>query len=317
MNLPENLNIGESWEIAAQKAHTNKMDKSIVNDICSLEDSTLEEVVNEYQEILNYNLQEILELYKGAFLGYDIYQETGNKFPLLIKYLDINDKLSIQVHPNDEYAMKNEKDFGKTECWYIMDASDDAELILGLAKEVTKSDFIKKTKNNDFSELFNKIKVKKGDFIFIPPGVVHATLNGKVLICEVQQNSDTTYRIYDFDRLENGEKRELHLEKAYDVIDFNYMYKENCNYKIISIENGRITEFAKCNYFSVELIELNGEFYENHKNFLVFSILEGQGKLWINEKVYIKINKGDTYFLPANCKIKVEGKLNILKSYVK
>lgn len=133
----------------------------------------------------------------------------------------------------------------------------------------------------------------------------------------MQQNSDTTYRIYDFDRLENREKRELHLEKAYDVIDFNYMYNESCNYEIRNIENERIIEFAKYNYFSVELIELNGEFYETHKNFFVFSILEGQGKLWINEKVYIKINKGDTYFLPANCKIKVEEKLNILKSYVK
>ncbi len=317
INLPKGLNVGESWEIAAHKTHTNKMDKSIINDICSLDDSTLEEVVNRYQEILNYNLQEILELYKGEFLGYDIYQETGNKLPLLVKYLDINDKLSIQVHPNDEYALKNENDLGKTECWYIMDASEDAELVIGVAQGVTKSKFIEKTKKNDFSELFNKIKVKKGDFIFILPGVVHATLNGRVLICEVQQNSDTTYRIYDFDRLENGKRRELHLEKAYDVIDFNYMYNESCNYKIRSIESGRITEFVKCNYFSAELIELNGEFYETHKNFLVFSILEGQGKLWINDKVYIRIKKGDTYLLPANCKIKVEGKLNILKSYVK
>ncbi len=177
MNLPENLNIGESWEIAAHREQVNKMDKNIVNDIYSLNGDVPKEILNEYQEILNYNLQEILELYKNDFLGYEIYQETGNKFPLLIKYLDINDKLSIQVHPDDEYALKNENDFGKTECWYIMDASDDAELILGVAKGITKAEFIEKTKNNDFSELFNKIKVKKGDFIFIPPGVVHATLN--------------------------------------------------------------------------------------------------------------------------------------------
>lgn len=271
----------------------------------------------EYEGISRYNLQEILELYKGEFLGHDIYQETGNKFPLLIKYLDINDKLSIQVHPNNQYAMEKENDLGKTECWYIMDASEDAELILGVAKGINKFEFIKKTKNNDFSELFNKIKVKKGDFIFIPPGVVHATLNGRVLICEVQQNSDTTYRIYDFDRLENGKKRELHLEKAYETIDFDYVYDKNRSCITKKYENLEMKELIKCKYFSVELIELNGEFYETHKNFLVFSILEGQGKLWISDKVYIRINKGDTYFLPANCKVKVEGKLNILKSYVK
>ena len=317
MRLPENLNIGESWEISAHREHINKIDKNIIYEIYSLDAYSSKEIIKEYQKNLNYNLQQILELYEDEFLGDEMYQETGNKFPLLIKYLDINDKLSIQVHPNDEYALKNENDLGKTECWFIMDASDDAELILGLAKGITKSQFIEKTKNNDFNELFNRVKVKKGDFIFIPPGVVHATLNGRVLICEVQQNSDTTYRIYDFDRLQNGKKRELQLDKAYETIDFNYVYDKNTNYVIKKFPNGEIKELAKCNYFSVELIDLSGELYQQHKNFLIFSILEGQGKLWINDRVYLKIKKGDTYLLPANCKVKVEGKLNILKSYVR
>lgn len=145
------------------------MDKSILNDIHSLNGNIPQEIITEYEGISRYNLQEILELHKGEFLGDDIYKETGNKFPLLIKYLDINDNLSIQVHPNDEFALKNENDLGKTECWYITDASEDAELMLGVSKGITKFEFIEKTKNNDFSELFNKIKVKKGDFIFIPP----------------------------------------------------------------------------------------------------------------------------------------------------
>ena len=188
MEIPKNTNIGESWEVTC---HKNGM--SVV----------------ENGELSGRTLEELIDSYKDKLLGEEVYKKYGNKFPLLIKYLDVNDRLSVQVHPSDEYALRVEGEFGKSESWYIIDASEDAKLIMGLASGMSKEKFLEKVKNNDFDDLFNIISVKKGDFIYVEPGVVHASLEGSVVICQTQQNSDTTYRIYDFDRIVDGEKREL------------------------------------------------------------------------------------------------------------
>ena len=197
--LPPKRKIGELWEISSHKNGMSIVENGIYKDI---------------------TLEFLIEKYGTELLGRDIIKRFSGKFPLLIKYLDINDKLSVQVHPDDEYALKNEGEFGKNECWYIIEASKDAKLILGLKKNMTKESFLEKSKNKDFKNMFNEVKVKKGDFINITPGVVHASLEGKILLCEIQQNSDITYRIYDFDRLENGVLRSLQLDKAADVIRF-------------------------------------------------------------------------------------------------
>ena len=296
MNLPQNINIGESWEVSC---HPNGM--SVV----------------ENGELKGRSLESLLLEYKEKLVGEEVYKKYQNKFPLLIKYLDVNDKLSVQVHPSDKYAPEVEKEFGKSECWYIMDASEDAKLIMGLKKEITKEIFMEKVSNKDFSNLFNEITVKKGDFINVNPGLVHATLEGSVVICEVQQNSDTTYRIYDFDRKVDGQLRPLHLEKASEVINFNeepQISKEE-DRKNIEIENGKKQHLVKTEYFTVDKVKINGSFKKNvSDSFTILSILDGNGKIISSNKEYF-ISKGDTWFIPSNIRIEIDGHLELLESY--
>ncbi len=296
--LPTNDRYGESWEVAA---HKNGM--SIVLE-GKLKGRTLEDLINEY---------------KSDLVGKEVYEEFGNKFPLLIKYLDINDKLSIQVHPDNLYKGLEKGEFGKSEVWYVMEATDDAELILGINESITKEEFKEKTKNKDFNHLFNTVKVKKGDFINVKPGLAHASLKGSIFICEIQQNSDTTYRIYDFERLVDGEYRELHLEDAINVLDFEMKpeisHVEERFFEIFN--NTKIEKLIKSEYFNVDRLIIQSEYAEEpYRNFLIYSIIDGIGELKLNNKIY-SLKKGDTYFIPANIgEIEVVGELEILKSYV-
>ncbi len=297
MEIPKNTNIGESWEVTC---HKNGM--SVV----------------ENGELSGRTLEELIDSYKDKLLGEEVYKKYGNKFPLLIKYLDVNDRLSVQVHPSDEYALRVEGEFGKSESWYIIDASEDAKLIMGLASGMSKEKFLEKVKNNDFDDLFNIISVKKGDFIYVEPGVVHASLEGSVVICETQQNSDTTYRIYDFDRIVDGEKRELHIDKAAEVIEFNknpFISRED-ERKIIQNQNTKIQNLTRNEYFNIDKFNISGTYKDTvYKNFVILSILDGEGKIKFNNNEY-KLEKGDTYFIPANLEVEFEGKLEILKSFL-
>lgn len=297
ISLPTKELYGESWEVTCRKDGM-----SIVTN----------------GKFKGKSILELIEKYKDTLLGKEIYEKFKGEFPLLIKYLDINDRLSVQVHPSDEYALKVEGEFGKSECWYIMEASEDATLILGVKDGITKEEFTTKVKNKDFTNLFNTTKVKKGDFINLLPGVIHATLEGSILICEIQQNSDTTYRIYDFDRVVDGKLRELHLDKALDVIDFEGKAQVISEENRIKIKNScsTIEELVRGEYFNVDRILINGKYEDTiNKNFKVYSILEGEGKLYCNNEVF-QINKGDTYFIPANLKIEIDGKIEILKSFL-
>lgn len=297
MKLPTDSNYGESWEVSTH-----------LNGLSYVENGILEK-------------KSILELINNdpiGFLGEEITKKFKGKFPLLIKYLDINDKLSVQVHPNDEYALKVEKEFGKSEAWYVIEASENAKLIMGIKEEISKEEFIKKIKQKDFKNLFNIISVKKGDCININPGLVHASLEGSVFIYEVQQNSDITYRIYDFDRLINGKKRELQLDKAIDVINFtkkleitSYESREK-----IHLNNAIKEELIKGNYFNLEKYLINGEFKDKKSStFKIYSIINGKGTIISNGIKYC-IEKGDTYFIPAKLEIIINGKVEILKSFV-
>ena len=297
MTLPENKNIGESWEVSS---HKNGM--SIV----------------ENGEFEGMTLEALVEKYGAKIIGEDAFNRFNGKFPILIKYLDVNDRLSVQVHPSDDYAFRVEGEFGKSECWYIIDASEDAKLILGLKEGITKDTFLEKTQNKDFKDLFNEIYVKKGDFINITPGVVHASLEGSVLLCETQQNSDTTYRIYDFDRTVNGVPRPLHLEKAADVINFGEIptVTEENSRQNIKLKNCTKQELVRCKYFNVDKLKIDGIFHDEiNENFKVYSILEGEGNL-IYDDVKYSIKKGDTYFIPANMSLIIDGNIEILKSFI-
>ena len=297
MTLPENRSIGESWEVSS---HKNGM--SIV----------------ENGEFAGMTLEALKDKYGAEILGKDVFERFEGKFPILIKYLDVNDRLSVQVHPSDEYALKIEGEFGKSECWYIIDASEDAKLILGLKPGMTRETFLEKSKNKDFKNMFNEVSVKKGDFIDITPGVVHASLEGSVLLCETQQNSDTTYRIYDFDRTVNGVPRPLHLEKAADVINFGEVpvVTEESSRQNIKLRNCVKQELVRCKYFNVDKLKINGIFHDEiSENFKVYSILEGEGDIIYNDIKY-PVRKGDTYFIPANMNVLVDGNIEILKSFM-
>lgn len=297
MELPDESLYGESWEVSSHKGGLSYIENG---------------------EYAGCSLVDIINKNKEKILGEEIVKRFKGEFPLLIKYLDINDRLSVQVHPSDDYALRVEGEFGKSECWYVMEASEDATLILGVKEGVTKDIFKKKVESKDFSDLFNTIKVKKGDFINLLPGVVHATLEGSILICEVQQNSDTTYRIYDFDRLVDGKLRELHLDKALDVIDFEgkVQISTSENRQKISLVGAKKEELVRGEYFNVDKYLIDGIFEdETNSNFKILSILDGVGEIICNNISY-SIKKGDTYFIPAGLKTILKGKVEILKSYL-
>ena len=289
IELPDDRNFGESWEVSSHK-------------------NGMSEVENGY--LSGRQLQSLLEEFKSELVGEEIYTKYGNRFPLLIKYLDVNDRLSIQVHPSDEYALKNHNELGKCESWFIMYASDDAKLIMGMKKGINKEKFLEKTKNNDFVDLFNVVSVKTGDIIDVIPGSVHASLEGSVIFAEIQENSDITYRIYDFDRLDNGKKRELHLDRAAEVIDFNLIPEvRDTNFKDDEIRKN----ISNTDFYSIDRIKILDEFEDSYKNMLIYSILEGEGIIeYLGES--LKVKKGETVLIPANIKVKVKGSLELLRS---
>ena len=293
MNLPDEKIIGESWEVSA---HKNGM--SIV----------------ENGELAGKTLQEVLDEYKEKLVGEKVYEEYKNLFPLLIKYLDINDRLSIQVHPSDEYAMKHEGELGKSESWYIIEASDDAKLILGMKDGMTKEKFLEKAKNNDFDDMFKVKAVKKGDFIDITPGTVHASLEGSILIAEIQENSDVTYRIYDFDREENGVKRDLHLDKAAEVIDFG-MEVELVNGNLSDSETKKRLVSKK--YYTIDKIKIDNKKMEDFcgESLIIYSILDGAGSIK-SENHTLDIKKGESILIPVNVKVEVDGNLELLRTII-
>jgi len=234
------------------------------------------------------------------------------KFPLLIKYIDANSNLSVQVHPNDEYAKKNENDNGKTEMWYIVECAKDAKIICGMKENVVQNSVGDIIKNGKIKENLNYINIQKGDAIYIPSGTIHAIL-GDTLICEIQQNSNLTYRVYDWDRVgSDGKQRELHIEKAIDVI--NVETKPSIVHTI-GEENKKIVDNE---FFKVEKIVVDKEYRDksNKETFYAINILEGNGKIEADNKEY-DLSKGDSILIPANIgEYVIRGKIELLKSYI-
>lgn len=238
------------------------------------------------------------------------------KFPLLVKVLDANDNLSVQVHPDDEYAMSNENgESGKAECWYVLDSEPGAEIIFGHNAK-NRSEFIQLSKENKWDELLARVPARAGDFFFIPSGTVHAIGKG-ILLLEVQQNSDITYRIYDYDRVGlDGRKRDLHFEKAIDVIDFQpTSYKP----KPYTFEE---TGFAKttlvsCDYFTVEKWRIKDiHDLKQFNGFLLIFVINGKGEL-IYHDGSILLTKGISIMIPANMgKCQVIGKTEAIVSHI-
>ena len=286
-NLPEG-EIGESWDVAC---HQNGV--GIVSN----------------GELKGKSFKDIIEDLGEKLVGKKC---TGEMFPLLVKLINSKDKLSVQVHPDDEYARVHENEFGKTEAWYVVDAKPGASLIVG-TKNCDKEIFRKAIEDGTTEDYLNKIEVKKGDCFLINSGLVHAICEG-VIIAEIQQNSDVTYRIYDY-----GRPREIHVEKSLDVIRFELEAVNVSNNPLEKFEGYNKGTLCKCDYFTIEKYEIDGEVSEksNEDKFFIFTCVDGDGIIESNNGFIEKVNKGDSILIPATLgEYKVKGNLTLLKSFV-
>jgi len=263
-------------------------------------------------------LNEIVEVYMGELVGDKVFDQFGNEFPLLIKFIDSNDWLSIQVHPDDYLAKKRNIGFGKTEMWYMLDATDDAELIAGFNKKTDKDEYLQHLENKTLKEILNFEKVEKGDVFYIPAGRVHA-LGPGCLLAEIQQTSDTTYRIYDWDRIDTaGMYRELHTEEALDAIDFEFHENYKTEYENKLNETNNLVESQ---YFTTRIINLDKPVLKNYAaldSFVIYIATEGDVNLkW--EDGEIQLVKGETLLVPAtinNIAIDPSVKSSLLEIYI-
>lgn len=229
-------------------------------------------------------------------------------FPLLVKIIDANRDLSVQVHPDDVYVQQNEHgDRGKTECWYVVDCEEGAEIVYGHRAE-SREELKRMIDNGAWQQLLRKVNIKPGDFIYVPSGTIHALPAGS-LILETQQSSDTTYRVYDYDRTdENGNRRELHLKQALDVIRVPHK-DEKVQPEIDTLGDTTITKFIENEHFTVSKWELSGKStLEQDEDFLLVSILDGDGTISANGQDF-PFQKGDHFILPSGLgAFDVEGK---------
>ncbi len=260
-------------------------------------------------------LQQAIELLGADTLGKKAADFTY--FPILIKLIDAKDRLSVQVHPNDEYALANEGEYGKTEMWYVVDCDDDAKLIYGFNQDITQGEFLERINNNNLSPVCNYVPVKKGDVFFIEAGTMHAIGKG-ILIAEVQQNSNTTYRVSDYGRLgADGKPRQLHIKQAVEVTKTQKPKRPYGAVGDVTLYPfGTVRELAKCEYFTTELIHLDGNvgIYDND-SFISLLVLEGEVSLSYTGGM-MRLKKGDSVFIPATLKTRLCGTAEILYTHM-
>jgi Phosphomannose isomerase len=269
--------IGESWELSAIADN-----QSIIS--------------NGF--LAGNNIEELIEVYMGDITGDSIFEKFGNEFPLLIKFIEAQEDLSIQVHPNNDLAKKRHKAYGKTEMWYILDRKEDSKIYTGFKSGVTKEIYEEAVRNGGIENLMNVESVDPGDTFFTPAGRVHSIGAGIVLV-EIQQTSDITYRIFDWNRKSSGKvKRELHTDLALDAIDFN---QSGTNKIRVEPVLNKTVNLVSCEFFNTNIISLNKaidkEYYFND-SFVVYICLEGEFSIrWDGNSE--KVTKGDTVLLPA------------------
>ena len=261
-------------------------------------------------------LSDVLENEGKSYLGSNC--EKFRDFPILIKLIDALDNLSVQVHPDDEYALKNEGEFGKTEAWYIVDCDDDAEIIYGFKKDIDKDTFRKSIEENTLLDYVNRVKVKKGDIFFIEAGTLHAICKG-ILLAEVQQNSNTTYRVYDYGRLQNGKPRELHIEKALDVTSTKAIDASGKPQgETVKKDGYRETLLTSCELFTVKRLDVEEKavLKADEKSFVSLVALDGNGVV-IHGDSCVTLYKGDSLFVPASFgEFEILGEVTVLETRV-
>jgi mannose-6-phosphate isomerase len=292
------LNIGESWELSG------------VSDNQSI-------ISNGF--LAGNNIEELIEVYMGDITGDSIFEKFGNEFPLLIKFIEAREDLSIQVHPDNTLAKKRHMAYGKTEMWYILESNKDSKIYSGFKEGTTKEIYLEAVKNSKITDLMNVESACPGDAFFTPSGRVHGIGAGVVLV-EIQQTSDITYRIFDWNRKNKGkEKRELHTELALEAIDFNQTGKSKIR---LEPELNKTENLVNCEFFTTNIIvfnkPLNKEYYFND-SFVVYLCTEGEFLLCWDDSTE-KVTKGETVLLPAMIKEVVLKPLNearLLEIYIK
>ncbi|WP_338875649.1 type I phosphomannose isomerase catalytic subunit [Spirosoma sp. SC4-14] len=292
-------NCGETWEVS-----------DVEGNVSVVKEGTLK----------GKSLRDLVAQYKGELVGKHVYDKFGDRFPLLIKFIDANDDLSIQVHPNDDLAAKRHSGFGKTEMWYIMQADEGAKLNSGFNREVTKDEYVKAVADNAIQDILNIESAKPGDVFFLPAGRVHYIGKG-LLLAEIQQTSDTTYRIYDFDRVDatTGQKRELHTEQAVDAIDYHHYDHYKTQYEKTLNES---VNAVKSDYFVTNVLNFDEEVehdYTHIDSFVILICVDGALTIEAKGGYSVSLKMGQCALIPAsvnNVTLVPDGSMTVLETYV-
>ncbi len=297
--LDSNLKgVGESWEISGvpnnESVVMNGRDKGL----------TLSDMVRRYREEL---------------VGEMNYARFGNTFPLLIKFIDAKQDLSIQVHPSDELAKKRHNSMGKTEMWYVIAADEGAKLRSGFSEQITPKEYKERVLNNTITDVLQEYEIHAGDVFFLPAGRIHS-IGAGAFIAEIQQTSDITYRIYDFNRKDaNGKTRELHTDLAQEAIDYEVLDDYRTKYEPVMNEP---VELVACPYFTTSLYDMTEEIscdYSELDSFVIFICMEGACEMTDNEGNSVKMKAGESVLFPATTQsvtINPDGKVKLLETYV-
>ena len=255
------------------------------------------------------SLKELIDNYGEILTGSNC--NNFNRFPLMVKLIDAKDNLSLQVHPTDDYALKYENDYGKSEMWYIADCEENSEIIYGFKQDISKDEFRQRIKDNTLLDVLKKVPVKKGDVFFIEAGTVHAIGKG-ILIVEIQQNSNLTYRLYDYNRKDaNGKTRELHIDKALETANLSKAINPAITPHVN--ENSAQCMLASCKYFTSYIFNIETEKYicADKTSFVHLLIIDGQGCIK-NQSYSENFKKGDSFFIPSGYEINISGKCSII-----
>lgn len=285
-------NLGESWEISDVKDN--------VSVVCN-------------GNLAGKTLQDLIKTYQSDLVGKKNYTHYKNDFPLLIKFIDAAEDLSIQVHPHDDLAKERHQSFGKTEMWYIMQADEGARLIMGFDHPLTKDEYVKSLENKKITSILNFEPVKKGDMFFIETGTIHA-IGAGVMLAEIQQTSDITYRVYDWDRVDdNGNGRELHTELALDAL--NYSGEKDFK-RTYHTDKNTLNPAVDCKYFTTKVLPIDKEAildYTTTDSFIIFMCVEGAATVSIfGNSEHIK--HGETILIPATAEeINIKGNAQLLE----
>ena len=272
-------NVGESWELSAVSGN-----ESVVAN----------------GEYAGRNIVELIKEYKADLLGEKVYAESGDTFPILVKFIDARDDLSIQVHPDDELAAaRHNGSKGKTEMWYVVKADEGAHLMSGMSEKITPEEYVRRIEENTITDVLCDYKVSAGDVFFLPAGRVHSIGIG-CFIAEIQQTSDITYRIYDFGRLGlDGKPRELHVEQSKDAVDYSVLDDYKTSY---TPEQNKPVSLVECNYFKTHLLDLTETVevpVKVNDSFMIVICLEGNGKLTDSNGYRLNLKQGETILVPA------------------